>query len=95
LEKGHQEEEVVDATAMSPNAGNAPDLTTDDIVPSRRRRRQLRTGLDGHATVITATGEMTLVPTTTGQPVLGAVRGLVVQLERGAAAGTAADPIIL
>jgi hypothetical protein len=80
---------------MAPNAGHVPDLTTADIVPSRGRRRQLRTGLDGHATVMTPTGEVTLVPADVREPILGAVRGHAVQLEQGAAAGTAADPILL
>jgi hypothetical protein len=78
---------------MSPNAGGSG-LTVSDIVPSRGRRRQLRTGLEDHITVVTDAGEVTLVPQVRGQPTLGAVRGTPVLLD-GQPAGTAADPVIL
>jgi hypothetical protein len=78
---------------MSPNAGTGSGLTVSDIVPSRGRRRQLRTGLEDHTTVVTDAGEVTLVPQVRGQPTLGAVRGRPTQVE--GPAGTAADPVIL
>jgi hypothetical protein len=82
-----------DDVNMSPNSGTT-DPTADDVVPFHRRR-QVRTGLEDHITVVTVTGEVTLVPMDTTQPTLGAVRVRAVQLTGTRPAGTEADPIIL
>jgi hypothetical protein len=84
-----------DSTVMAPNGGSMSDLSVDDIVPPRRRRRQLRTGLDDHVMVVAPDGEVTLVPADPTQPTLGVVRATPAALEDGQAAGTAQDPIIL